>query len=83
MRKFAIGEDVTAINVQPLKGNDIAPPLEKQAKYKVKGIVLDSAGNQHLDVGLLSTYSYVSSHETKEHLPKGDAIHWCHPSRFE
>lgn len=51
--------------------------------YPVKGIVLDSAGNQHLDVGLKSDLNWVKSIETGEELPDGDKIHWCHPSRFE
>lgn len=80
---YEIGQTVKAMNNQPLKGNDKAPKLEIGQDYPVKGIVLDSKGNQHLDVGLVSELNYVTSYETQEQLPDGDKIHWCHPSRFE
>lgn len=82
MRKFVVGEMVRCTSTDPLPGNDVAPPLESK-EYPIKDIVLDSKGNQHLDVGLISKYSFIRSYETKEHLPNGDTIHWCHPSRFE
>lgn len=82
-RIFIVGESVTATNIEPLKGNEIAPPLELGKTYPVKNIFLDRDGNQHLDVGLESAYSYIRSYETGEYLPDGDKIHWCHPSRFE
>lgn len=65
-----------------LPGNDGRPALEFHKHYIVKDICLDKKGNQHLDVGLVSCFNFVSSYETKEHLPNGDKIHWCHPSRF-
>lgn len=80
---FSEGSEVRAINVAPLTGNDKAPVLELDKVYPVKQIILDSQGNQHLDVGLVSELNYVRSWETKEELPDGDKIHWCHPSRFE
>jgi hypothetical protein len=80
---YEIGQTVKCINAEKLKGNDIGPPLELDVVYPVKGITLDKEGNQHLDVGLVSKYSFVSSYETSEQLPEGDKIHWCHPSRFE
>ncbi len=49
----------------------------------VKEITLDRKGNQHLDVGVPSSVTFVRSWETKEELPNGDKIHWCHPSRFQ
>ena len=80
---MAINIEVKAINIEPLAGNDKAPPLELGKTYKVKQIILDSKGNEHYDVGLVSELNYVRSWETKEELPNGATIHWCHPSRFE
>ena len=80
---FNVGDTVRAINNKPLEGNDKAPDLAIGKEYPVKAIVLDKDGNQHLDVGLESEYNYIRSWETKEELPDGDSIHWCHPSRFE
>jgi len=80
---FKVGELIKCVNISILKGNDVAPPLELSMVYNINGIALDKDGNQHLDVGLVSKYSYVTSHETSEKLPDGDKIHWCHPSRFE
>ena len=74
--------DLLCINDKPLTGNDVGPPLIEGATYGLKEIVVDSKGNEHYDVGLLSQYSYVSSFETGNHLRDGDIIHWCHPSRF-
>jgi hypothetical protein len=81
--EFEEGQNVKCLHVEPLLGNDIAPPLKSGEIYRVKKIVLDKQGNQHLDVGLVSKYKYISSFDTGEHLPDGDKIHWCHPSRFE
>lgn len=78
---FFINNKVRAINVKPFQ-NNIAPPLIREEDYIVKNVVLDRKGNQHLDVGLISEYNYISSKETGEELPSGDKIHWCHPSRF-
>jgi hypothetical protein len=82
-KTFEPKQTVKAINIEPLAGNDKAPDLELNKEYVVKQIILDSQGNQHLDVGLVSELNYVTSWETKEPLPDGDTIHWCHPSRFE
>ena len=81
--KFEIGQVVVALNNKPLEGNKVAPPLELEKEYTVKNIILDKAGNQHLDVGLWSDYNWITSWETKEELRDGDKIHWCHPSRFK
>lgn len=81
--KFKIGNQVECINNLPLKGNDYAPTLKVGQSYEILEIVLDSEGNQHLHVGLRSYLNYVTSYETKEPLPSGDKIHWCHPSRFK
>lgn len=80
--KFEIGQIVTVINVQPLNGNTIAPPLKLNKEYSIISIIEDNAGNQHINVGLSSMYNYITSWETKEELIDGDTIHWCHPSRF-
>lgn len=79
---YETGDSVTCENTDPLTGNSIAPPLVEKTDYKVLNICLDKQGNQHLDVGLESKYDFIRSHETGEHLPDGDKIHWCHPSRF-
>lgn len=83
MNKFKKNDTVRAVDTLPLGDNEVAPPLKMDENYTVKDICVDSAGNQHLDVGLKSRYNYVRSFETQEELPKGDSIHWCHPSRFE
>lgn len=80
---FEVGQTVIAKNNKPLSGNDRAPDLQLEQEYPVKQITLDKKGFQHLDVGLVSTCNYITSHETREELPDGDKIHWCHPSRFE
>lgn len=74
---------VTAINNKPLSGNSVAPPLEVGKNYVILNVIKDKKGNPHFDVGLESKYNYITSFETKEELPDGDKIHWCHPSRFE
>lgn len=78
---FEVGDDVEIVNDQPLKGNSVSPPVTMGGKHKVKDITLDKEGNQHLDLGLESDYSYITSYETGEELPNGDTVHWCHPSR--
>jgi hypothetical protein len=78
-----VGGIVRCINTKPLPGNEVAPPLHLNEVYVIKNVVRDKKGNPHLDVGLESNYNYISSYETKEELPNGNSIHWCHPSRFE
>jgi hypothetical protein len=82
-RLFEVGQNVECINSSPLPGNEEGPNLKVGEIYLIKEIVLDSAENQHLDVGLPSHLNYITSYETKEELPRGKEIHWCHPSRFE
>ncbi len=74
---------VTAIMIDPLAGNKIAPPLELNKQYEVKETITCGCGKEHYDVGLASAYAYVSCHSCGEELRDGDKIHWCHPSRFE
>ena len=83
MQKFVGGQEVKVVKTEALEGNEIAPPLVLGEKRTIRKIVLDKAGNQHLDVGVPSDVSFVRSFETKEELPDGDIIWWCHPSRFE
>jgi hypothetical protein len=80
--KYEIGQTVTCKNAAPLPKKKIAPPVRVGASYVIKDIFVDSKGHQHIDIGLVSEYEYISSFETGEHLPNGDKIHWCHPSRF-
>ncbi len=80
--KFQTGQRVKCLNAKPLKGNEVAPELIEGETYPVNEIILDSEGNQHLDVGLVSELAYVTSYETGERLERGNKIHWCHPSRF-
>lgn len=77
------GDKVKAINVAPLKGNDVAPPLKLNEVYPVNEIITTAGDHDHIDVGLKSSYNYVRCHATGEEIPDGDSIHWCHPSRFE
>ena len=79
---FSVGDEVRAVNIKPYEKNGVAPPLIEQENYTIKSITIDSKNNQHLDVGLVSEYNYISSRETAEELRNGDTIHWCHPSRF-
>ena len=83
MHNYNKGDVVRILDIAPLEGNTVAPPVELHKEYPVKDIILDSAGNQHLDLGLESKYSFIRSHETKEDLPNGDQIHYVHPSRVE
>lgn len=82
-RIFEVGEIVEVFNIEPLPGNDKAPALILGEKYKILKIILDSQGNQHLDLGIVSNLNYVRSYETKEDLPDGNKIHWVHPSRVK
>lgn len=79
---FKTGDIVFCIYTLPLSGNTVAPPLELGEEYIVQEIIIDTMGNQHLDVGLESQYEYISSYDTGDMLNRGHKIHWCHPSRF-
>lgn len=80
---YVEGDDVEIINIDPLPDNTIAPPVKMGEKGKVKNITVDTAGNQHLDLGIASKYEYITSYETGERLVGGDVIHWVHPSRVK
>ena len=77
------GDKVIAKYIDPLPGNTIAPPLKMNESYEVKETHICGCGNQHIDVGLVSTVTYVSCYECKQELPDGDKKHWCHPVRFK
>lgn len=71
------------INDKPLEGNEIAPPVKIGEEYTVETIYACLCGQEHYDVGLKSKHNYIRCHNCKREIPKGDIIHWCHPSRFE
>lgn len=76
-------KQLRCINADPLEGNVYGPPLELGEVYVLFEEIQDSKGNKHYNVGLKSSLNYIRSYETKEELPRGNEIHWCHPSRFE
>lgn len=80
---YEVGQKVVVVNDKRLPGNDKAPALTTGEEKTIRSIVLDKDGNQHLDLGLESHLNFVRSYETKEELPDGDMIHWCHPSRVK
>lgn len=82
---YEIEDIVKIINDAPLSGNSIAPPVVIGEEHSVKNIFLDSQGNQHLDLGYISKYSWVTSWETNEILPNSNfnGVHWIHPSRVK
>lgn len=71
-----------ADNVAPLDGNEVSPPLEKGVSYQIVQKYTCECGQEHYDVGLESQYNFIRCYKCEEHLPNGDKIHWCHPSRF-
>jgi hypothetical protein len=80
---YEIDDEVVIINDAPLSGNTIAPLVVIGEKHKVLNIVLDGKNNQHLDLGLISDYNWITSWETGEELPNGDKVHWVSPHRVE
>jgi hypothetical protein len=80
---YEVDDIVKIINDAPLSGNTVAPPIVIGEEYPIKNIILDSENNQHLDLGLKSSYNFITSWETDEELIDGDKIHWVHPSRVE
>lgn len=77
------GDTVECIFDGLLEGNKKGPKIKKGKSYEVKEVFRDQDGHDHLDVGLVSELEYVSCHETKREIPRGESIHWCHPSRFK
>lgn len=82
---FTLHQTVKTIDVKPLKGNDVAPPLGEINKlFTIKQMHFCSCGMEHLDVGLKSIHNRITCWHCKEVLPNSSSggIHWCHPSRF-
>lgn len=75
-----VGNQLTCINIEPLKGNDIAPPLENGKDYPLEEIHKCSCGKEHYNVGLKMTCAFVTCHSCKEELPSH--THWACPTRF-
>lgn len=75
-------EVLIADKVDPLDGNEVAPPLVKGNSYQVLRKHVCECGQEHYDVGLVSEYNFIRCYKCEEHLPDGDKVHWCHPSRF-
>lgn len=82
MEKITKGDTLFVVKTEPLEGNDVAPPLKLNEKHTAAEVYECSCGQQHIDVGLLSEYNYIRCYTCEKELPNGDAIHWCHPSRF-
>lgn len=76
------GDMLEAANVQPMPGNEIAPPLILGDAYPFQKEHICGCGEKHFDVGLLSKVNFVTCYKCEEKLPGGDKIHWCHASRF-
>lgn len=77
------GDKLTVINNKPLHGNEVAPPLIEGNEYVARQIHICQCGQDHVDVGLKSKYNWITCYKCKKELPKGETIHWCHPTRFE
>jgi hypothetical protein len=71
------------INIEPLPENEVAPPLELNKEYSVIQTYICKCGEGHYDVGLKSKYNWIRCYKCKREIPKGDSIHWAHPSRFK
>lgn len=83
MTTFKKDDKLKAINIEPLEGNDIAPPLVEGETYTVTEVYVCKCGQDHVNVGLKSRYNWVNCYKCKTPIPTGDISHWCHPTRFE
>jgi len=78
-----MSQTLKCLNNLPLLGNSVAPPLVVGQTYlEIRRHTCHNCGQEHIDVGLKSSYNYISCYTCKEHLPDVKT-HWCHPSRFE
>jgi hypothetical protein len=77
------GAKLKALNNNPLQGNEVAPPLVVGKEYDAKEVYVCQCGQDHVDVGLASKYNWITCYKCKKELPRGEKIHWCHPTRFE
>ncbi len=82
MEKFKVGDIVHVVKIEPLMGNMIAPPLFMNEEKEILRLTTCQCGKDHLDVGLISKFKYISCFNCEQELPEGDKTHWCHPSRF-
>lgn len=75
------------INVNPLEGNDVAPPLTLESEYHPVHVhqCPEPCNQVHFDVGLISKHNFVRCHNCQKVLPNSQigGQHWCHPTRFE
>jgi len=82
---FQTGEVVTCINQDPLTGNEIGPPVEREKDYTIQEVLkCTKCGSEHLDIGIKSTVNSIECHECATNLPRAEPgqIWWCHPTRF-
>ncbi len=77
-----VGDKVVCINILPLEGNGVAPPLTQNGNYEIKQTYVCTCGLDHYDVGLVSQYGSITCYKCGTPIPKGDKIHWCYPLRF-
>jgi hypothetical protein len=80
---FIVGDKLKCINADRFPSKEVAPPLKVGEIYELKEIITTVGHHDHLDVGLKSNYNYISCEKTGVQIPRGEFIHWCHPSRFE
>lgn len=83
MNKFITGDHVTVINDQILPGNEVGPNIQNGQLWPVIKTHTCACGEEHVDIGILSTLNYVTCYKCEENLPESTKIHWCHSSRFE
>lgn len=80
---FKKGEWVHVIKTEPLPGKDIAPPLMIGEEKQIFSVYVCHCGQDHVNVGLMSRYNFVTCYNCDMDLPNSLHVHWCHPSRFE
>lgn len=77
------GDSLRVVNDKYLPGNDVKPDLKEGEIKTAEDVYYCKCGEEHIDVGLISEWNYISCYKCDEQLPLGDRIHWCHSSRFE
>ena len=77
---FEPGDVVQVWHTEPLPGKKVGPKF--QHGTIVLNVFTDSAGYQHLDIGIKTDLNFITSYETGEKLPSENNVHWCHPLRF-
>lgn len=79
-KSFSLFDTLRAENVEPFKGagrdgttnKPIAPPLALGHEYKPLKAYVCNCGHNHVDVGLVSKFNYISCTNCGEKLPDGD-----------